>query len=212
MQGISIYPAKTPSILPTTDKYSTNKEIEINKEQIEEIALNEAQKVSVRYGGNASQNYAAGLRDFFIDFTHTLLTKLAKVQEPVGFLIPRAASTLPYYVPVERTCRNAADLYGWQAIYTIPLPQPDLVAEIDRLRARLEISKDTNWDGIAYRNETIGLQDLEINNLRHQLSEAKSGEEALLKALDAMCGDTTSHYDRLEITRKAIAYHKSLRG
>lgn len=49
-----------------------------------------------------------------------------------------------------------------------------LKAEIERLRARLEIDPRHKWDGIACRDETIRLQDAEIERLRADLDAVAS--------------------------------------
>jgi len=61
----------------------------------------------------------------------------------------------------------------------------DLARQLERenaeLRARLEVSPDHGWDGIACRDETIRLQDRHVDELRAQLAEAERQHDEAMK-------------------------------
>ena len=121
------------------------------------------------------------------DLADALLAELAKVQEPVAYysahrLIPD--DTTEFYGYTETKLQPGTPLY------LQPLPQPDLVAEIERLKSRLEFDDRHGWDGIECRDETIKGQDKAITELRQQLSAAQASEGELLKALEKIVEDS----------------------
>ena len=130
----------------------------MNKEQIDEIAL--------RLTGGALADSSVGRTT--IDFTHALLAELAKVQEPVGFIAHNPGGCYEgCHIPAAPY--NFAEFYGEMPtvgtkLFTLPLPQPDLVAEIERLKQRHEAS-----DGITK---------MQISELRQQLSAAQQAMDA----------------------------------
>jgi len=136
----------------------------MNKEQIEKIALNEAQKV-------APDGWLCG-PDPVLEFTHALLAELAKEQEPVALVgsTYQLLWTGPYSI-VE--IKRKHGLKVGTLLYTIPLPQPDLVAEIEQLRLENAAMK-AEWEK-AYE---IGML------AKQQLAAAQAREEELLKALE----------------------------
>lgn len=73
------------------------------------------------------------------DLADALLAELAKISEPVGFAVINPS----YKDQVEHVCKSKKVADAWLKycgdryvvpMYSHPLPQPDLVAEVERLR------------------------------------------------------------------------------
>ncbi len=85
----------------------------------------------------------------------------------------------------------------------------DLEAEVERLKARLEITPSFEpYDGIACRDETIRQQDLRIDRLRRELEEARgllaSIQSAMLNGGDGQIGDYGWSITTLNLARPLI--------
>lgn len=141
---------------------------------------------------NKEQIVAIIQRGYFTDgdLADALLAELAKVSEPVAFMISETN-----FVHITRTARNADELHGWTKLFTAPLPHPDLVTEIER-------------------KEWALLMNADIEQLRQQLSAAQASEGELLKSLEKIdedakdtCLASVRHLGR--IANGAIAAHKA---
>lgn len=160
----------------------------MNKEQIDEIALNLSQQVS-------PDGWLCG-SDPVLEFTHALLAELAKVSEPVHWrailqnhqgeitATPKIAGFQDLKA-AEQFCAEKKDLQGW--IYAIePLylhaAQPDLVAEIERLE-----NECTGYaHQIAYLMMPVADHNKVVEQIRQQLATAQADNGQLLDAAERL--------------------------
>lgn len=162
--------------------------------------MNKEQILAIIQGGHTTDG----------DLADALLAELAKQSEPFGYYENGRWSIVTDGGPDK--WRSRKEYTG--PLYTNLLPQPDLVAEIERLKSRLEFDDRHGWDGIECRDETIKGQDKAITELRQQLSAAQASESELLKALEKIdedakdtCLSSVRHLGR--IANGAITAHKS---
>lgn len=109
----------------------------MNKEQIDEIAFKVARESNLRLDNACGCSTCRERYDppRIKAFTHALLAELVKVQEPI-YLIRRKGFTDFYTCGYARlnTVSNHPELFEVKMVYEHPLPQPDLVAEIERVK------------------------------------------------------------------------------
>lgn len=198
----------------------------MTKDQIDEIAFKVARESNLRLD-NACGCSTCRERDDpprIKSFTHALLAELAKVQEPVDLrsvfkriLLETYAGKPSYYneEQISSGCSNRASEYEEIAkrlginLYTLQLPQPDLVAEIERLKAENLFHRITKEQDTPVFVKTVQ----ENAVLRQQLSAAQASESELLNALETLaCLGNVCRYGSGQwnaIAQKAITTHKT---
>lgn len=127
--------------------------------------MNKEQILAIIQGGHTTDG----------DLADALLAELAKVQEPVAKIDYKA----PYGITF--TLEGSMIKDGTK-LYTQPLPQPDLVAEIEQTKAARDFAiRKLKSNAEQYQRDAIEYE-RQIVELRQQLSEAQASEDALLKA------------------------------
>ena len=156
----------------------------MNKEQIDEIAMRV-------WNESESECDSRTGRGIITDFTHALLAELAKVHDPVAIKAETNQFDC-FHVSFEDSERLKSLPVGTK-LYTQPLPQPDLVAEIEHLKRSRENFAQSSEHSLQ------------------QLSEAQANAGELLKALEVAadqirkCDYTPARSTLLQ----AIAAHKA---
>lgn len=135
----------------------------MNKEQIDEIALEVAHGLPCIM--NHIDAYVAWTNDELTSYAHALIAELAKVSEPVAEIVDGGC-----YSGFSRIVSVAHPILVGTKLFAAPLPQPDLVAENERLKEQSA-------------NRLIGLCKAGDDNdeLRKQLSAAQADNEQLLE-------------------------------
>ena len=171
--------------------------------------MNKEQLLAIIQGGHLTDG----------DLADAILAELVKVQEPVGFIAHNPGG---YYdgCHIPAAPYNFAEFYGEMPtagtkFYLNPLPQPDLVAEIERLKVlsvnniMLDVvpgdgsgqevyAKSVDDVVMALTRLSEKAEDLfsterrlesyikEAEKLRQQLSAAQASEDELLNALETL--------------------------
>ena len=129
----------------------------IDRAQLEELALDREQIIAlaeqVRKSNDTFGNFSVA---FYSDVRSRVIAELAKQSEPVGFVKQSSIDKLsdPRLAGVGAMLNKEAK-DGMVAIYTHPLHHPDLVAEIERLKAlsvtniMIDVVPDVLFDGPA---------------------------------------------------------------
>lgn len=156
----------------------------MNKERIDEIALRVASEVNL-FGRIAPDNAIKA-------FTHALLAELAKVSEPEAYMYHiKGNGKLTELAAIEYQEQFGETIIHKRALYSIPLPQPDLVDENER-------------------KEWALLMNADIERLREQLATAQADNDQLVDALERCKFDSLNMtFDDLKFIREAIAAHKA---
>lgn len=145
--------------------------------------MNKEQILAIIQGGHTTDG----------DLADALLAELAKVQEPVGYLNNRDSFCHVDSPWVKANPEHCTPLY------LQPLPQPDLVAEIERLKEQ-------------YVSLQLA-QASKVEELRKQLSAAQASEDELLNALETLAclgnGNCYGNSHGNVIAQQAIATHKA---
>lgn len=170
----------------------------MNKEKIDGIALRIFDEICQPIDGIDAVDI-----ENITYFAERLLGALAKEQKPIrtALLNKDGGVTL-----LMTRCDPATHSEFKGYLYSIPLPQPDLVAEIAKLKKEVsgELNEGFNMASDYFKKDASASL---VKELRQQLSEAQASEEALLKALEYYANTTYGMFP--SVARNAIAAHKA---
>lgn len=201
----------------------------MNKEQIDGIAL----RIFDEICQPIDEHDAIGIENITY-FAERVLDELAKGQEPVAWLQTSVEEGVDTVIArTHKPDKFNAEWWRFDPLYTHPLPQPDLVAEIEQaalkkaMQQATEVSKQVTDDWKAKCTElrlqlSAAQRERDIchaeciritNDYNAKLSASQASEPEMLKALEEyVCGDKVRETTESSTHYKALAAHKAHQG